>query len=70
MKISSQEPFICTNTKCSGSEKSSTHRSNFYKIFDIKINLSDHTGTLENCRLHNRLAEKLIGFTVGIKNLI
>nr|CAI5838094.1 unnamed protein product [Callosobruchus analis] len=39
-------------------------------VFDIKIDLMDHTGTLVNCKLGNQVAERILGCTAkGFSNL-
>lgn len=42
----------------------STSDIKFTKILDIGIDLTDHTGTLLNCRLIDQFAEKILGYTV------
>lgn len=36
------------------------------KTLDIRVCLSDHTGTLENCRLSGKFAEQTLGCDVSI----
>jgi len=38
--------------------------------YDIRVSLSDHTGSVSNCIVAGPIAEKVLGFTVKYKNVI
>lgn len=53
----------CVNTDCAvgrGDESPDTETS-----FDLRVFLSDHTGSLVNCRLSGKNAEKVLNCTVS-----
>lgn len=53
----------CTNTNCPvgrGDESPETETS-----FDLRVFLSDHSGSLVNCRLSGKNAEKVLNCTVS-----
>ena len=57
---------ICLNANCpsaNGSEPTVIER-----VYDVRVNLLDHTGHLTNCKLQDSVVTKLIGLKVrGVK---
>lgn len=45
---------VCANLQFQTTEEND-------QVFDIRLNLSDHSGTIVNCRLSNSEAEKVLG---------
>lgn len=52
----------CSNSQCAVEQGLEPFVPN--RMFNIRISLSDHTGTLENCRLTNEAAEAVLGCSV------
>lgn len=57
----------CTNAQCAVEQGTEVFVPN--QSFNIRVNLSDHTGTLKNCRLTAETAEAVLGCSVGITKL-
>lgn len=45
---------ICSELAFQTSEKT-------YQVFDLRVDFTDHTGTIANCRLWNAEAEQILG---------
>lgn len=57
----------CTNLECAVEQGTEIFIPN--KVFNFRIDLSDHTGTLKSCRLTAEVAETVLGCSVSISEL-
>lgn len=62
----SNESITCPNEDCYNLQyMNPTAQQNWIKpFFNMTINISDHTGTLVNCKLYNKFAESVIRVNV------
>lgn len=55
----------CTNDDCIILQSDGVTEFGYDDIFDIGLSVSDHTGTLNNCRLVGSIAENLLGCSMA-----
>lgn len=53
----------CNSENCSILYAESPHVVHYIEYFNIPVHLTDHTGTLEQCRLRGVTAERILGHT-------
>ncbi|XP_028845146.1 meiosis-specific with OB domain-containing protein-like [Denticeps clupeoides] len=58
--VVTEDVGLCPNVTCPGREQ----RLEAVTGFEIPVDISDHTGTLQSCSLAGRMAEKTLGCTV------
>nr|XP_039259590.1 meiosis-specific with OB domain-containing protein-like [Styela clava] len=61
-RISSDGSKWCPNEQCV--TRQDTSKFSVERTFDLQMSLSDHTGTLDQCRIGGKAAENLFGITV------
>lgn len=60
----------CSNSECAASRNpqtgSSTSQQRIKTQYELAVSVSDHTGTIENCRLTEKCAEDMFGCKVSL----
>ena len=58
---------VCSNPECATSVNPGISSSSIKTQYELGISLSDHTGTIDNCRLSEKCAEDMCGCKVSFK---
>jgi len=60
----------CSNSECAASQNpqagTSTSQQRIKTQYELTVSISDHTGTIENCRLTEKCAEDMFGCKVSL----
>lgn len=61
-RLPTNDAVRCPNEQCVSRDDLSKFSAE--RVFDLQMSLSDHTGTLDHCRIGGRAAENMFGITV------